>query len=396
MKKKSLISTLKYFLKKRDSLLAPYAQKNSCTEGREYPEKEHPMRTPFQRDRDRVVHSRAFRRLEYKTQVFINHEGDHYRTRLTHTIEVSTISRTIAKALRLNEDLAEAIALAHDVGHPPFGHAGEAVLNRLMEDEGGFEHNLQSLRIVEKLEKKYPYFNGLNLTWEVREGIIKHRSSFDQPSFMQKYDVSHSPCLEAQVVDFADEIAYTSHDLDDGILSGLISGNQLRDIPIWSEACRSFKKSDKRYDKEVKRYYTVRNVIDLLVSDLILQSYKNILASSVKSVADVKNQPAFLIRFSSKIEEGNKILKDFLMKNLYQHEKVVNVNSKAGRVLEDVFQYYLKSPKKLKESTKKKTKERSLKRVICDYIAGMTDRYVIYLHHQLYPSRKKELFERYI
>ena len=242
MRKQSLINTLKFFSKKKDALLAPYAQKNSESMGREFPEKEHPMRMPFQRDRDRVVHSRAFRRLEYKTQVFVNHEGDHYRTRLTHTIEVGTISRTIAKALRLNEELTEAIALAHDVGHPPFGHTGESVLDELMKDEGGFEHNLQSLRIVEKLEKKYPQFKGLNLTWEVREGIIKHRSFFDQPAFIKKYNVDQSPLLEAQIVDFSDEIAYTSHDLDDGLLSGLINESQLKNVPIWSDAYKKVKK----------------------------------------------------------------------------------------------------------------------------------------------------------
>ena len=396
MKKKSLISTLNYFLKKKDSLLAPYAQKNSETKGREFPEKEHPMRTPFQRDRDRVVHSRAFRRLEYKTQVFVNHEGDHYRTRMTHTIEVSTISRTISKALRLNEDLTEAIALAHDVGHPPFGHAGESVLNELMKDEGGFEHNLQSLRIVEKLEKKYPLYKGLNLTWEVREGIIKHRSPFDQPAFIKKYHVSQSPLLEAQVVDFSDEIAYTSHDLDDGLLSELIEEKQIRNIPIWSEASKQIKKEYSNIDSEMRRYFTVRNIIDLLVSDIIINSYNNILSSSVKSIEDVKNFPSFLISFSQKITKGNKALKEFLMSNLYKHKKVVTMNRRAKTVIQDIFHYYLKNPGKLSESTRKKIKDRSLKRVICDYIAGMTDRFAIYLHHKLYPSKAKELFKKHI
>ena len=396
MNKRCLVGKVQSAVKKRDSLLAPYAQKSCQSRGREFAEKEHSMRSPFQRDRDRIVHSRAFRRLEYKTQVFINHEGDHYRNRLTHTIEVSTISRTIARALCLNEDLVEVIALAHDVGHPPFGHAGEVVLNEMMQDEGGFEHNLQSLRIVEKLEKKYPHFHGLNLTWEVRESIIKHRSSFDQPSIVKKYNIHQSPLLEAQIVDFSDEIAYTSHDLDDGLLSEIIHEKQLKNIPLWSDLYHKVCQKHPRLDAELKRYYVVRNIIDLLVSDLVHQSYKNILFSHVKKAEDVKNHPDFLIGFSTKVSKGNQMMKKFLLENLYQHKKVISINRKAATVIRDIFQYFLDHPDKLSKSTRRKTRKRSFKRVICDYIAGMTDRYAIYLHQQLFPGKKGRLFKQYL
>jgi dGTPase len=392
----AFFETIQEYLRKRDEMLAPFAQKNSESRGREFPEEEHPMRSPFQRDRDRLVHCRSFRRLEYKTQVFVNHEGDHFRTRLTHTIEVSMISRTIAKALCLNEDLAEAVALAHDVGHPPFGHSGEAVLNGLMKEEGGFEHNLQSLRIVEKLEKRYPTFEGLNLSWEVREGIIKHRSDFDSPALMKKYDVSQSPSLEAQVVDFSDEIAYTSHDLDDGLSSGLIVEEQLMDVPIWSEVRNKAGKEFPSAEGEVRKFFIIRNIIDYLVSDLITQSYKNIIASGVRSAQAVKQQPRPLVSFSEKIEKGNKLLKDFLMQNLYCHKKVLDVNKKAGVVLKDIFTYYLEHQEKLEKSTRMKLKERSLKRVICDYVAGMTDRYAIFLHEKIFPEKKDTLFKKYL
>ncbi len=396
MKRSNFLYKLNKAAKKRDEMLAPYAQKSCDSRGREFKEQEHPMRSPFQRDRDRIVHSRAFRRLEYKTQVFINHEGDHYRTRLTHTIEVSTIARTIAKALFLNEDLAEAIALAHDVGHPPFGHTGEDILDELMHDEGGFEHNLQSLRIVEKLERKYPVFKGLNLSWEVREGIIKHRSSFDEPAFIKKYNIDRSPLLEAQIVDFSDEIAYTSHDLDDGLLSGLIDERQLDDVTLWAEEYKKVKEKFPWLDVEVKRYYTVRNLIDVFVSDLIGQSYKNIISSKIKSVKKIKEHPSFLISFSKSLDKKNHDLKVFLMNNLYKHKKVVSKNKKARKIIRDIFLYYLNNPAELKLSTRKKTKERSLKRVICDYVAGMTDRYAIYLYKKLFPSKSKSFFEEYV
>jgi len=240
--------------------LAPYGVKSNQSRGRRYKEREHSFRSLFQRDRDRIIHSTAFRRLEYKTQVFVNHEGDYYRTRLTHTIEVNQIARTIARALRLNEDLTEAIALAHDLGHTPFGHAGEKILSELMKDSGGFEHNRQGLRVVDKLEKKYRKFDGLNLTYEVREGIIKHHTPYDLPEY-QEFNPAEFPTLECQVVSLADEIAYTSHDLDDGLKAGLIGENDLREIKLWFSI---YKKIPENISNEEKIYKTIRSLINLL------------------------------------------------------------------------------------------------------------------------------------
>ncbi len=364
-------------------ILAPYAQKASESRGRKYPESEHPFRSAYQRDRDRIIHSRAFRRLEYKTQVFVNHEGDHYRTRLTHSMEAANIARTIARALRLNEDLAETIALAHDLGHPPFGHSGQSGLNKAMKDAGGFEHNKQSLRVVEVLEKKYPQFPGLNLTWEVREGISKHRTSYDVKD-ADLLDLKSSPCLEAQLVDKADEIAYNCHDMDDGLASGLITETQLEKVELWKEAFEELQSQFHRTtDPEVIRYYTVRSVINHLVSDFVTVTEANIKTGKVQSAAEVRKRPKILVGFSQETKQKHLQLKHFLHQNLYTHPKVMKMNRLAVRIVQDLFHHYLKNPDVLNLSTKSKTQHTPIARVICDYIAGMTDRFAMEEHRKI-------------
>ncbi len=364
-------------------ILAPYAQKAMDSRGRRHMEPEHPYRTAYQRDRDRIIHSRAFRRLEYKTQVFVNDEGDHYRTRLTHSMEAATIARTIARALCLNEDLSETIALAHDLGHPPFGHSGEAGLNKMMQGAGGFEHNNQSLRVVEMLEKKYPQFPGLNLSWEVREGISKHRTSYEKED-IEHLDLNAAPCLEAQLVDKADEIAYNCHDLDDGLASGLITESQLKKVAIWKESSeRVHAEFPKHMDEEILRYYTVRAAIDTLVTDLAQATEENIKAHRVESANQVRSLPRTLVEFSKATAKKNQQLKRFLYQNLYTHPKVARMNKIAVRMVQELFAFYLKHPQSLKLSTKAKIQHTPMKRVICDYIAGMTDRFAIEEYERL-------------
>lgn len=370
------------YYKFEDQWLAPYAQHTKNSLGREYPDPEHPTRTAYQRDRDRIVHCRAFRRMEYKTQVFIIHEGDHYRTRLTHTMEVAMISRSIARALRLNEDLAEAIALAHDVGHPPFGHSGEKALHELMESHGGFEHNSQGLRIVEELETKYPGFQGLNLTWEVREGIAKHKSTYDIPK-LTKFNPDKRPTLEAQIVNIADEIAYNTHDLDDGLESGLLSYEDLKSIPIWDESYTQIKKDYPKASDEVKRYYTIRSIIDKQATDVINFTQGNLKKYKIKILEDVRSAPIDILTSNPELEDKNKILKDFLYNNLYTHYQVNRMNHKSYLVVKELFKTYINDPKLLSPSTRAKLKQYPLERVVCDYIAGMTDRYAFQEHKKL-------------
>ncbi len=368
--------------------LAPYAQKSGMTKGRRYPEKEHRFRTVYQRDRDRIVHCRAFRRLEYKTQVFVNHEGDHYRTRLTHTMEVASIGRVIARILRLNEDLTEAIALVHDVGHPPFGHTGEYTLNGLMAEHGGFEHNLQSLRVVDHLERKYPDFTGLNLSWEVREGIVKHLTEYDI-SNSKEPGLKKNPSLEAQIINFADEIAYNTHDIDDGLAAGLVSEDQLNEIELWSDANEAFRRSYPDIDPEVKIYYSVRNLINFLVLDLVKCSQEKISQANVTSPDDVRNYPKMLISFSSDVGQKLNKLKKFLYDNLYQHPRVDKMNQKTKKIIEDLFHIHLQTPSLLTETGQIKLKTEPPHRVVCDYIAGMTDRYAINRHNEIFKSAEK-------
>jgi dGTPase len=364
--------------------LAPYAQVSADSRGRKYEEPAPAWRTEYQRDRDRVIHSRAFRRLEYKTQVFLNGTGDHLRTRLTHTMEVAAVSRNIARALMLNEDLAETIALAHDLGHSPFGHKGEVVLNRLMKKHGGFEHNRQSLRIVEELEQKYPRFSGLNLTWEVREGLVKHYTSYDHPSRRKGFD-ARSSSLEAQVANLADEITYYSHDLDDGLDSGLLSEKQLnRDVRIWRQATRTVTREYGDLPDECRRYFIIRCIIDMQVRDVVETSEERLCQSGVKTADDVRLQPKALVQYSPARRALNLELRDYLYKNLYYNPVVHGPNLRASRMLEDLFRHYLKNPGQMGELTRKRLRKAGLHRAVCDYLAGMTDRYAIQEHQRLF------------
>ena len=364
--------------------LACYAQSSADTRGRKYPEEPPDWRTHYQRDRDRVIHSRAFRRLEYKTQVFLNGSGDHLRTRLTHTMEVAAIARNIARALKLNEDLAETIALAHDLGHSPFGHKGEVVLNKLMQSNGGFEHNRQSLRVVEELEQKYPGFPGLNLTWEVREGLAKHETSYDHPGGRKGFEAK-SASLEAQAANLADEITYYSHDLDDGLDSGLLLEKQLsRQVRLWRQSARTVKKEYGELPEECRRYFIIRCLIDGQVRDVVGTTEERILDSRVESADDVRLQSKPLVQYSSNRRELNGELRDYLYEHLYYNPVVHEPNQRAVRMMEQLFQYYLEHPREIGAQSRKRIKKIGLQRAVCDYIAGMTDRYVLQEHHRLF------------
>ena len=366
--------------------LASYAQFSGDTRGRDFTEPPPLWRTEYQRDRDRVIHSRAFRRLEYKTQVFLNGAGDHLRTRLTHTIEVAAIARGIARALRVNEDLAETIALAHDLGHSAFGHKGEAVLNRFMKGHGGFEHNRQSLRIVEELEEKYPGFPGLNLTWETREGLIKHQTSWDQPGAKAGFHAK-SPALEAQIANLGDELTYSTHDLDDGLESGLLSEKKLqREVRLFAEAARQVRRDHGALPDETRRYFIIRCVIDSQVRDMVETSEAAILDSGVKSANDVRRQARPLVRFSPPRRRHNRELRDYLFENLYSNPAVFEPNNRAAQMLSDLCGYFAKHPKEIGESSRRRAKQTGWRRAICDYLSGMTDRFAILEHQRLFAS----------
>lgn len=365
-------------------ILAPYAQLSVETRGREHQEDPPTWRTQFQRDRDRVIHSRAFRRLEYKTQVFLNGSGDHLRTRLTHTMEVAAIARNIARALGLNEDLAETIALAHDLGHPPFGHKGEHMLDRLMREHGGFDHNRQSLRIVEELEQKYPQFEGLNLSWEVREGLAKHQTGFDVPPGGAAF-THHQPSLEAQIANLADEITYYSHDLDDGLDSGLLDEKKLlREVDVWKGAARAVKKKFGRLPAESRRYYTIREIIDGQVTDVVTTTEERLKATGVKSADAVRANRRPLVTYSLERKRQNQELRRFLYKNLYYHPVVAEPNTRAIRMLGEVFNYYIAHPEQMGAAARRREAKVGLQRAVCDYLASMTDRYCIEEHHRLF------------
>ena len=357
-------------------ILAPYAQFSGDTRGRDYSEPPPQWRTHYQRDRDRIIHSRAFRRLEYKTQVFLNGTGDHLRTRLTHTIEVAAVSRNIASALRVNADLAESIALAHDLGHSPFGHKGEMVLNRLMRKHGGFEHNRQSLRIVEELEQKYPDFPGLNLTWEVREGLVKHYTAYDHPGRRKGFDAKNSS-LEAQIANLADEITYYSHDLDDGLESDLLSEEYLRrDVRIWAQAARLVKREHGALPDECRRYFIIRTIIDLQIHDVVETSERLINAANVQSADEVRLSPKGLVQHSPERRELNLELRDYLYKNLYYNPVVFKPNQRALEMLDKLFRHYLAHPGKIGAGARRRIRKTGVHRAVCDYLSGMTDRYV--------------------
>ncbi len=374
--------------KKEAAELAPYASLNSLSKGREHPEDEHSYRLAFERDRDRIIHCSAFRRMEYKTQVFFYHEGDYFRTRLTHSLEVAQISRSVALALDLNETLAEAVALAHDLGHTPFGHAGERVMNALMVDEGGFEHNLQTLKVVDYLEYRYPGFPGLNLSWEVREGIAKHSTDYDIPEIASFGE--GQPTLEAQIVELADEIAYNNHDLDDGLTSKMITPEQLQDIVIWRAVTEQVREDMPDITPTMFRHEAIRRIINWQVSDLIENIRNNIGEMGISDRAELADAPARAASFSPGMNEMNRELKKFLRGNLYSHYRVIRMAEKAQRILKDLFEAYIDKPRQLPPHVYGRIgEENGAKRVICDYMAGMTDKFALDEHRKLFDPLER-------
>ncbi len=356
-----------------DRVLAPYGSRSKLSRGRFYPEDEPDYRTCFQRDRDRILHTTAFRRLEYKTQVFINYEGDYYRTRLTHTLEVAQIGRTIARALGANEDLTETICLAHDLGHPPFGHSGEVVLARLMKDHGGFEHNKQSLRIVTELERRYPEFPGLNLTWEVLEGMVKHETEYDK-SDARDFNPDLRGNIEAQIANVADELAYTAHDLDDGLRSGIISIDLLGEIDLWQVIIDSLSWRGSGLD-DLMRHRIIRRLIGMEVTDIVNTSEKLLRESGVRSVEELQRLPYNVVTFSETYHRRNRQLKDLLYSKMYRHYRVMRMAVKAEKMIVDLFNAYCSTPAILPGHVQQWINTRGLERTVCDHIAGMTDRY---------------------
>ncbi len=375
--------------------LAPCAARESSSRGRRHPEPAPAWRGEYQRDRDRVVHSTAFRRLVYKTQVFVNHEGDLYRTRLTHSLEVAQIGRTVARALRLNESLTEAICLAHDLGHTPFGHAGQDMLNACMRDYGGFEHNLQSLRVVDHLEHRYADFSGLNLTFETREGILKHcsaRNARELGDVGRRFLERRQPGLEAQIANIADAIAYNNHDVDDGCRAGLLSIEQLRDEPLFGEqfdaVCRRWPDLD---DKRLL-YETIRRMINRLVGDLIESTARALEEAAPESIDEVRAAGGPLVRFSDEVYEQHVRLKRFLNDNLYKHPRVRVMTDRAQERVRELFERYFAEPEEMAPdfsgpATVPGIDEARRARIVADYIAGMTDRFAIKEHERLFPAR---------
>lgn len=380
-----------------DSSLASYAAHDSQSNGRLYPETSTEYRSEFQRDRERIIHSTAFRRLEYKTQVFVNHEGDLFRTRLTHSIEVAQISRAIARALNLNEDLCESISLAHDLGHTPFGHAGQDALNECMQNHGGFEHNLQSLRIVDKLELKYPNFSGLNLTFETREGVLKHcsRKNAEQLGALgQRFIQRKQPSLEAQLANIADQIAYNNHDLDDGLRAGLINVKQLRDVELFSNKFERVNKKYPQLSERRKVYECIRNIINELIIDLVSQTKMVLLEKKPHNIEDVRNEPKPIVQFSTEMGFKNRDLKIFLNKNLYQHYKVHRMSQKAKKIILDLYTSFYNDIKLMPDEhqeyakiAQKQKGDKGQARMVADYIAGMTDRYAIAEHERIFNAK---------
>ncbi len=367
--------------------LAPYAMPVGQSAGRRYPEPNHPYRNDYERDRDRIVHSRAFRRLENKTQVFARRYSDHFRTRLTHTLEVAQISRTVARALRLNSDLVESLALVHDVGHPPFGHAGEAVLGRVMERHGShFDHNLHALRIVENFEQKYAEFPGLNLTFEVREGIIKHSRDYDtemNPE-LREYRLDEMPPLEAQLIDHTDEITYSSADLDDGYESRLLSVRMIRDgVPLFDLFHREVEQKYPLASEKMKFNETLKRLLDTLVTGLIEATRDRVAALDPPGVESVRRHPTRLAGLDPELAAGKKLLKEFLFANLYTHENIRAERSKVVRHLEELFVYFMERPERLPDRYLLETRRDAVHRVVCDYIAGMTDNYLEFQYQRL-------------
>ena len=368
-----------------EASLAVYAARSDRSRGRRYSEPAAPGRSDYQRDRDRIIHCAAFRRLEYKTQVFVNTENDHYRTRLTHTLEVAQIARSVARQLRLNEDLTEAISLAHDLGHTPFGHAGQDALHECMKPYGGFEHNLQSLRVVDELEERYAAFNGLNLCFETREGILKHCSLQNAKllgDLGQRFIDKKRPLLEAQIANLADEIAYNNHDIDDGLRSGLITLQQACTVPLFQRHFEAVATEFPALTQRRQVHETVRRMINHLIYDLIEQSRALLKEHNVQSAEQVRLAPA-LIAFSPQMHEQTKVLKQFLMKNLYRHSHVVRATNKARQIVQGLFEAFHDMPQ-LMPADRVNTNPEEMPRVIADYIAGMTDRYAVKTHKHIF------------
>lgn len=365
--------------------LSPYAMLSRDSRGRRFPQTPHPMRTAFQRDRDRIIHSAAFRRLEYKTQVFVNHEGDYYRTRLTHTMETAQITRTVARALGLNGQLAEAVALAHDLGHTPFGHAGEKILRELMAPYGGFDHNAQSLRTVDWIEVRYPNFRGLNLTFEVREGIIKHSEFRSRPA-AEEFDPALFPCLEAQIVDLADEIAYLAHDVDDGQKAQMLTLADLNRSRLFRDATAAAHASSPGAEPGIVRYQTVIRMIDAMVTDLVSNIHADLGRNSINSVEDVRRAGRALASFSPAMAPMVEEIKQLMRERLYRHYRVSRMTGKAGRVLERLFTTYMDDPRQMPDHVLKRAEVdgEPVARVVADYIAGMTDRFALDEYRKLF------------
>jgi dGTPase len=356
--------------------LAPYAAHSARSLGRRYPETDHPVRPCFQRDRDRILHSRCFRRLEYKTQVFINGTADHYRTRLTHTIEMSAVGRTLARAFHVNEDLTETICLAHDVGHSPFGHRGEYVLNDLMKEHGGFDHNLQSLRAVEKLEYQYPGFCGLNLTWEVRAGLLKHEASRPEAE-LAGHPIGPFQYLEAQIADVADDITYHAHDVDDGLDAGLITLDQLEKLAFWKLAAARTREQYAALDNGHFLRITIRNLLDLQAQDILREGHARIGKHNPRTIADVMNAPERLIAFSGEMSGQLDEFSTFMYRRLYEHPTVLDANHEAVALMRGLFLHYIQHPEAMGKKARERIAEEGLMRTVCDYVAGCTDRYAL-------------------
>jgi dGTPase len=373
-------------------MLASYALRAEESRGRRYPEERHAYRNDFQRDRDRVVHSRAFRRLENKTQVFTSRRSDHFRNRLTHTIEVAQISRTIAAELQLNEDLVEALALVHDVGHPPFGHAGERILDEAMrEHDDSFDHNLHALRTVEQFEHRYAEFPGLNLTFEVREGIVKHSRDYDARDFpeLAEYLLDQRPPLEAQLIDLTDEIAYSTADLDDGVEARILTREQVRaNVPLFARLHAEVEERYPAASMKLQFNETLKRVLDRLVSDLITHSRKLIGEAKVASVAEVRRCPRRLFAFSPEVDKERRQIKDFLYQNVYYSPAQQRDKKQAEQVIAEMFAFFIKSPRELPASYQEKTRSEPLHRIVCDYVAGMTDSYILEQHRRFCAPKK--------
>lgn len=362
--------------------LAPYALLSCNSRGRRYPDPEPDYRTAFKRDRDRIVHSAAFRRLEYKTQVFVNDEGDYYRTRLTHTLEVAQIGRTLARAMAVNEDLVEVICLAHDLGHPPFGHAGEGVLNRLTAECGGFNHNHQSYRVVTQLERRYPDWPGLNLTLETLEGIAKHESEYDITQYTD-FEVNTRASIEAQIANVSDELAYNAHDLDDGLQAELIVPEELNELEIWREVCDAVGWKGDRVD-EIARHLLIRELIGIEVGDVLAETQRRLDQIKPKSAEEVQRHDQAIVAHSDRIKRLNRALKDFLYQHMYFHYRVARMAKRAELFLESVFKSYVEEPRQLPPAFRAELKERDVRRVVADYISAMTDRGAMLEYRQLF------------